>query len=158
MKKFFNRPYSLLKFRIFLWQFCLLGPIIMFVYILAIKPFGISMFESSEQIRLAIFYSFPPMLIWMLNMFLLKPILIKHLTILNTIVFLIWINLLMGLYNYTFAEIYIFGSQFDFYWLSRVLYRTMGLGVVVATIVAFIHAGWLMRRKNIKKKKYWMPE
>lgn len=156
MIEWFNRSYSLLKLRVFLWQFCLLGPLITFIYILTVKPFGFSLFDSKELLRLSFYFSAPPMLLWALHLYILRPVIIKRLTILNTILFLLWINLVIGLYNYTFAEVYIFGSLFDFYWLPGVIWRALMLGALVTMILASTHAGWLMRRKIIKRRQDWI--
>lgn len=155
MLKRLTRSYSLLKLKTFLWQFCLLGPIITFTYILAVKPFGFALFPAKELRMLALYFSAPPILIWAVHLYLLRPIFIKRLTILNTILFLLWINLVIGIYNYTFAEIYIFGSLFDFYWLPMVLQQALLLGAAVSLILITSHAAWMMRRKNIKQKRDW---
>ncbi len=152
---YLNTSYSLIKLNTFLWQFCVLGPLITFVYILSIKPYGFSLFDQSEQLKIAFFFSAPPMLIWALHLYLIRPLVVKRLTRLNTVLFIVWISLIVGLYNYTFAEIYIFGSLFDFYWLPMVLKQSLILGGLVTLILASSHAGWKMRRRILKKKKEW---
>jgi hypothetical protein len=114
------------------------------------------MFEQSEQIRLALFYSIPVMVIWMIHLFLLQSRIIKKLNILNTLAYLAWINLFIGIYYYTFNEIYIFGGQFDFYWLPMTLKNTMLLGGTVALIMVGIHSGYLIRNKVQRKKQEQM--
>ena len=156
MIEFLSRRYSLLKFRTFRWLFTFTGPIITFIYILTKKPFGFSMFEQSEQIRLALFYSIPVMVIWIIHLFFLQPKLIKKLNILNSIIYLVWINLFIGFYYYTFNELYIFGGQFDFYWLPMTLKNTMLLGGTVALIMVGIHSGYLIRNKLQRKKQEQM--
>lgn len=156
MIEFLTKRYSLLKFRTFRWLFTFTGPVITFIYILAKKPFGFSMFEQSEQIRLALFYSIPVMVIWMIHLFFLQSRIIKKLNILNTLIYLAWINLFIGIYYYTFNEIYIFGGQFDFYWLPMTLKNTMLLGGTVALIMVGIHSGYLIRNKVQRKKQEQM--
>jgi len=152
---YLSRSYSLIRFNSFIWQFCVIGPLITFVYILSVKPYGFSLFPQEEQIKIAFYFSAPPMLIWTLHLYLIRPLVIKRHTILNTMLFIAWISAIVGLYNYTFAEIYIFGSLFDFYWLPMVLKQSMSLGVLVTMILASSHAGWIMRRRILKKKKDW---
>ena len=156
MIKWLNRGYSLLRLKVFLWQFCVFGPLITFFYILGIQPFGFSLFSSEELMRLALYFSAPPMLIWVLHLYVLRPMIIKRHTIKSTILYLLWINFVIGIYNYTFAELYIFGGLFDFYWLPGVLWRALLLGAVVAAILASTHAGWLMRRRIMKRKRDWL--
>jgi hypothetical protein len=153
MIEFLTRRYSLLKFSTFRWLFTFTGPIIAFVYILVKKPFGFGLFETSEQIRLALFYSIPVMLIWGIHLFYLQPKVIKKLNILNTFVYLAWVNLFIGCYYYAFSEIYIFGAQFDFYWLPMTLKITMLLGVFVTLCMVVIHAGYLIRNRVQRGKQ-----
>lgn len=67
---------------------------------------------------------------------------------------LTWINVLVGMYNYTFTEIYLFDSLFDFYWLPSVLWPSLSLGASVSIVLVISHAGWLQRRKLIRNKKF----
>jgi hypothetical protein len=151
--EFLSRRYSLLKFRTFRWLFTFTGPTIAFIYILVKKPFGFGLFDTSEQIRLALFYSIPVMLIWGIHLFLLQPRLIRKLNILNSVIYLVWINFFIGCYYYAFSEIYIFGAQFDFYWLPMTLKNTMLLGAVVTVIMVGIHSGYLIRNRVLRKKQ-----
>jgi hypothetical protein len=128
-------------------MFALIGPIFTFFYILAKKPFGFGLFPVDEQIRLALFYSIPVILIWIIHLFLIQPRLLKKLTIWNTILFLAWIHLFIGFYYYAFSEIYIFGGMFDFYWLPLTLRMTMLLGLFITSIMILIHGGFLIRKR-----------
>lgn len=148
-----TRHYSLLKFKTFRWLFTFTGPIITFIYILAKKPFGFGLFEQAEQIRLALFYSVPVIVFWIIHLFLIQPRLIKKPNLLNTFVYLAWIHLFIGCYYYAFTEIYIFGAQFDFYWLPMTLKNTMLLGSVVTLAMVGIHAGYLIRNRVQRKRQ-----
>lgn len=151
--EFLSRRYSLLKFRTFRWLFTFTGPIITFIYILTKKPFGFALFETNEQIRLALFYSIPVMLIWVIHLFYIQTRVIKKLNILNTFVYLAWINFFIGCYYYAFTEIYIFGAQFDFYWLPMTLKNSMLLGAFVTLPMVGIHAGYLIRNRVQRRKQ-----
>ena len=143
----------MLKFKTFRWLFTFTGPIITFIYVLAKKPFGFALFEQSEQIRLALFYSIPVMLIWIIHLFALQPRLIKKLNIWNTFIYLAWINLFIGIYYYSFTEIYIFGAQFDFYWLPMTLKNTMLLGATVTLFMVGMHSGYLIRNRVQRRRQ-----
>lgn len=127
----------------------------MFSYILSERPYGLGLFDQDELIVIACYFAIPPIFIWLLHLYLVPRFLIKRFTILNTVLLLVWVNLFIGFYNYTFTEIYIFGSMFDFYWLPGVLYRSMTLGGAVALLMVFTHWGWVTRRRQQTKKKDW---
>jgi hypothetical protein len=153
MFKFFTRRYSLLKFRTFRWLFVFTGPILVFIYILAKKPFGFRLFPISEQIQLALFFSIPVMFIWIAHLFWLQSVIIKKLNILNTFLWLTWIHFFISCYYYTFSELYIFGGQFDFYWFPMTLNYTMVLGVFITSIMVVMHGGYLIRKRLQRKSE-----
>lgn len=149
---FLFRQYSLLQSRTFRWLFALTGPIFTFFYILEKKPFGFGLFNASVQIKLALYYSIPVIGIWILHLFLIQPKLLRKLNILNTFIYLTWIHVFIGFYYYTFSEIYIFGSMFDFYWLPLTLQTTLLMGAFVTTLLVLIHGGYLIRKRMEEKK------
>jgi len=153
MLTFLFRHYSLLKSRTFRWLFTFIGPVFTFFYILEKKPFGFGLFNSEEQIKLALYYSIPVVGIWILHLFLIQPWLMRKLNILNTFIYLVWIHLFIGFYYYIFSEIYIFGGMFDFYWLPLTLETTLLMGVMVTTLLVMIHGGYHIR-KRIEEKKW----
>ena len=147
IKGFLLRRYSLLKFHTFRWLFAFIGPLLTFLYLLSEKPFGFSLFSEGEQIRLATYFSAPVVLIWLLHFYLIQPRIFKRLNILVTILWLTWINLFIGFYYYTFSEIYIFGSQFDFYFLPDILIGNFKVGGLISAFMVLIHGGYIIRRR-----------
>lgn len=144
------RPYSLLELRAFKWLFCLTGPILSFVYILTVKPYGFSWFSPDEQMRLAVYYSLPVIGIWALHLFLLQKILFKKLSILTTFIWLIWIHFLISMYIYSFSEVYIFNSQFDWYFLPDTFKMVYQMGGVVTLLLMLVQFGYLFRLEKAR--------
>ena len=145
--EFLLKPYTLLGVRTFKWIFCLIGPVLSFFYVLAVKPYGFSWFDTDEQIQLAIYYSLPVIGIWVIHLFLLQPLIVKKLNILNTFIWLAWIHFVISMYIYSFSEVYIFGSQFDWYFLPDTLKMVFQMGAAVTLIIVVIHLGYLIRQR-----------
>lgn len=143
IKKKLLKPYSLLESQIFKWFFCLTGPILSFIYLLTVKPYGFSLFPLDEQIRLALFYSVPVIGIWALHLFLLQKIVFKKLNFLTTFFWLIWIHFATSMYVYSFSEVYIFDSQFDWYFFPDTLRMVFQFGGVVTFSLILAHLGYL---------------
>ena len=142
------RPYNLLELRVFKWLFCLTGPILSFIYILTIKPYGFNWFKPDEQIRLALYYSIPVIGIWAIHLFLLQKILFKKLNLLTTFIWLTWIHFAISMYVYSFSEMYIFDSQFDWYFLPDTLKMVYQLGGVVTLLLMLVHFRYLFRKRR----------
>ena len=153
---FLFKPYNLLKNRVFVLQFCFLGPIIMFFYIVILQPDGLKLFDTLEVTKIAALFSIPAIFIWASHLYLIKRVLIKRLTILNTIVLILWVNVVIGFYNYMLVEVYIFKNRFDhpdsfdWYWFKPILWKSVIFGIVVFVILAISYAGFLFRRKKLQ--------
>jgi len=154
IKDFLLRPYGLLGFKRFRWLFSLVGSTFTFFYLIGMKPLGFNFFHTDEQIRLAFYYSVPTAIIWLVHVFLLQPLIFKQMRILNTFVWLAWIHFVIGMYIYTFTEIYIFDSQFDWYFLPETLNKTFQLGGMITAILVIAHYGMHVRRKALSEREY----
>ena len=143
IKNFLLKPYSLLSLKSFKWLFCLAGPVLSFVYILAVKPYGFSWFNLDEQIRLSLYYSLPVIGIWFIHLFILVPAIFKKMHVLNTILLLAWIHFVITMYVYSFSEIYIFDSQFDWYFLPETFAIVYKMGGGLTLFLMVIHLGYL---------------
>lgn len=141
------RPYGLLSFKRFKWLFSLAGSTFTFFYLIGAKPHGFSFFDSDEQLRLAFFYSVPTALIWIIHLFLLQPLIFKQMRILTTSLWLAWIHFVIGMYIYIFSEMYLFDSQFDWYFLPETLQKTFQLGILITMILVISHYGLVKRRE-----------
>lgn len=144
------RAYDLLELRPFKWLFCLAGPVLSFVYILTVQPFPFNRFPK-ELIPLSLYYSVPVIGIWALHLFVLQPILIKKSNILSTVLLLIWVHVVITMYVYSFSEIYIFGSwfQFDWYFLPETFKIVFQMGAVLTFGLALVHFGFTWRKKKM---------
>ena len=144
IKDFLLKPYLLLGLRPFKWLFCLTGPIASIIYILIVKPYGFSWFDIDEQIRLSLYYSIPVIGIWYFHLFVLQPLLFKKLYFLNTTIWLIWIHFFIAMYVYSFSEIYIFDSQFDWYFLPDTLVIVFRMGAIETIFLMVTLYGYLL--------------
>ncbi len=147
IKDFLLWPYSLLELRLFRWLFCLVGPILSFVYIYKYRPFGFSWFDQEEIVRLAFYYSAPVVVIWVIHLFVLQPLIVKRLNLLSTVAWLIWINLVISMYMYSFSEIYIFDSQFDWYFLPETMRMVYLMGGGETLGIMAVHFIFMLRQK-----------
>ncbi len=123
---------------LFKWFFVLTGPIVSFLYIVIKEPMGLRLFSDGFILTLALWYSISLIAIWVLHLFVIQHRLFKRLTLLTTLVWLAWISFFIGLFNYAFFEVYLFKSQFDFYYLPEIMKYSMGFGMVLALIFLVI--------------------
>ncbi|MCP4460211.1 MAG: hypothetical protein GY816_19635 [Cytophagales bacterium] len=151
IKDFLLKPYLLLGLRPYKWLFCFTGPILSSIYLLAAKPYGFSWFRLDEQIRLSLYYSIPVIGIWYIHLFLLQPIVFKKLHAINTTIWLAWIHFVISMYVYAFSEIYIFDSQFDWYFFPDTLILVFRMGAIetiflMATLYGYLY--WKSKRNT----------
>ncbi len=119
---------------LFKWLFVLTGPVISFLFIVIKEPMGLRLFSNDFILTLALSYSISLILIWVLHLFVIQDRIIKSLNLLTTVVWLAWISFFIGIFNYVFFEVYLFKSQFDFYYLPEVLKYSMGFGLTLVVI------------------------
>ena len=148
IKSILLRSYDLLELRPFKWLFCLAGPFLSFMYILIVQPYGLGWFSPAAIFQLSLYYSIPVIGIWVLHLFVLQPRLIKKSTVLSTLLLLIWVYVVIALYIYSFSEVYIFDSQFDWYFFPEILKMVFQMGAVLTFVLTLIHFGYSRRKRK----------
>lgn len=143
------RSYDLLDLRSFKWLFCFAGPVLSFIYILTEQPYGFSWFSTEELIQLSLYYSAPVSGIWALHLFVLQPLLVKESNVLSTFLMLVWVHVVITMYVYSFSEVYIFDSQFDWYFLPETFKLVFQMGAVLTFVLILIHFFFSIRKKKM---------
>ena len=137
-----------MELRPFKWLFCLAGPVLSFIYIITVQPYGFGWFKTEALIELSLYYSIPVIGIWALHLFVLQPLVIKKSSVLSTILLLIWVHFVITLYVHSFSEIKFPDGQFDWYFLPETFKMVFQMGSVLTLALALVHFGFTKGRRK----------
>ena len=117
----------------------LVGALMTFGYIVIEAPYGLSLFSPNELRKLASLFAFPTIIIWLLHLFVLQRLLFSRFSLAGAFVWLTWIGGLVSFYHYCFLELYLFESQFDWYFFPMVFFPSFyfNLAVAFALIIGY---------------------
>ena len=108
IKKFmgyFSKQYDLLNDNHTKFLFSVVSPLFIIFFLLLFGPFGFFIFPDIIKIKLILFYCLMGLLISVFHFYWLQNIFIKRYTIGITIIWLVWINLVIGFSNFLIWEI-----------------------------------------------------
>lgn len=147
---FLRKPYGLLDSRLFKWLFILTGPVLSFLFVIIKKPKILALLYTDQEVYLiTLLYSLILAIIWILHLNVLQRVLFKELNFLKTLIWLVWINLLSGLFNFVFIVMTLFDKEFDWYFFPEILMKTLYFGgaVTIIFIVLFSAKKYLSQDK-----------
>jgi hypothetical protein len=144
---YFNKSYDLLNDGRIKFIYSVGGSIFILLFLFFFGPFGIVLFEDVIKFKLLSTICLASAVIIIIHIYLLQDFIIKKFTIGSTIIWLIWINFIVGLSNFIIYEVYFNHGHLVWKYLHKMLLQTYLVGILPAIFIIILYNTYYLRKK-----------
>jgi len=145
--EYLRKPYDLLNDNHTKFIFSVGMPLFILFFLWFFGPFGLIIFTDIIKIKLISLYCIMGSLVGVSHFYWLQNIFIKRFTIGITIVWLVWINLVVGLSNFIIWEIIMNNGHMVWKGLPTMLFQTLLVGVLPILFIIILYNTFYLKRK-----------
>jgi hypothetical protein len=127
---YFNKPYDLLKNKRIKIIYSVGGPVFILLFLFIFGPFGIVLFSDIIKLYLLSSICLAGAVILIVHIYLLQKFLIKKYTVGKTVVWLAWMNFVIGLSNFIIYEMFFNNGDLNWNGLPSMLFQTYLIGLL----------------------------
>ncbi len=155
MKSLFNKSYDLLEIRKFKFLITFGGSIFIFIFLWIFEPFGIHTLNQLQKLYSLTLYSICNLVVWLVHVFLLQDVVLKKMTIANTIFWLTWIVFVLGICNFVVGSL-LYPENIDKF--SYVLFiaaqlMTITVAIIPISIIILFHYSFILKKRLEKAEE-----
>ena len=158
---YFNKPYDLLNDNRIKFIYSIGGSLYILLFLWFFGPFGIVLFEDILKIKFlfSIFIAYTAILI--IHLYLIQDFIIKKHIIGSTIIWLIWMILVIGFSNFIIYSVYFNDSRLIWNGLPAMLFQTFLVALLPTIFIVLLYNTYYLKKKikiinqvNINLLKY----
>lgn len=147
--KFLNRPYGLLqdprvKFLM------ILGYGFSFIFVVLFIPFELNIWSESKLLFIVLLACTINAIIGAIHLYWLQDLIFKKFTVLTTIIWWVWIDIVNGFVNFVLGSIFRYNKVFYWEYMHNDILAALILDFVPTIIIVLIYHNYLLKKK-IKK-------
>lgn len=144
---YFSKPYDLLKSNHTKFLLSVVSPLFIVFFLWFFGPFGLIIFSDIIKIKLILLYCLMGLLISVFHYYWLQNILIKRYTIGITIIWLVWINLVIGFSNFLIWEITMNNGNMVWKGLPVMISQTILVDVIPTVFIISFYNTFYLKKK-----------
>ncbi|HEY4788041.1 MAG TPA: LytTR family DNA-binding domain-containing protein [Bacteroidales bacterium] len=145
--KFFSKPYDLFNDRKIKIIYSAGGSLFILFFLWLFGPFGIALFNDTVKLKLLSTICLAGCVVLMIHIYLLQNIIIKKHTIGTTIVWLVWMTLMVGVSNFIIYMTYFNHGRFIWRGLPIMLFQTFLVGILPVLFITFLYHTYFLKKK-----------
>lgn len=144
---YFNKPYDLLKNKRIKIIYSVGGPVFILLFLFIFGPFGIVLFSDIIKLYLLSSICLAGAVILIVHIYVLQNFLIKKYTVGKTVVWLAWMNFVIGLSNFIIYEMFFNKGDLNWNGLPSMLFQTYLIGLLPILFIIVLYNSYFLKKK-----------
>ncbi len=143
----FNKPYDLLKNKRIKIIYSVGCPVFILLFLFIFGPFGIVLFSDIMKLKLLTSICLSGAVILIVHIYGIQNFLIKKYTIGKTVVWLAWMNFVIGLSNFIIYEMFFNKGDLNWNGLPSMLFQTYLIGLLPILFIIVLYNNYFLKKK-----------
>lgn len=144
---FFNKPYDLLNDNRIKFIYSIGGSLFILFFLWSFGPFGIALFKDTDKLKFLSLICLAGAVILIIHLYLLQNIFIKKHTIGKTIIWLSWMNLIVGMSNFIIYCTYFANGRLIWKDFPTMLFQTFLVGLLPVLFIIILYNTYYLKSR-----------